>query len=200
VDRQIIKKSKQLSWLLRHGAYNQGLEMDEAGWMNIDDLLAFFEMSRAELELIVSTDNKGRFQLVGRRIRACQGHSVDNHAVTREGLEASWLEYVGDQPIWHGTTVATVQRIAHEGILPIRRTHVHCAPARDSIVGKRATSEVILDISPAKIREAGLRIFVAPNGVVLVRRIPPEAIVNGLALTKRAKRQEAGLRSFLAGC
>jgi putative RNA 2'-phosphotransferase len=171
--------------------------MDETGWMDVDDLLAFFNMSRADLDLIVNTNDKCRLQLVGQRIRACQGHSADNRAVTREALEASWLEYVGDESIWHGTSTDTLKQIAREGILPITRTHVHCAPARDSIVGKRSDVAVMLEISPARIREVGLRIFVAPNGVVLVRYVPPEAIVGLIALTKRAKKQEAELRAYL---
>ena len=197
LDRQLVNKSKQLSWLLRHGAHEQGLAMDEAGWMDIDDLLSFLNMSQAELELIVDTNNKGRFQLFDRRVRACQGHSVDNRAVTREALEASWSEYVGDASIWHGTKADAVENIARQGLLPITRTHVHCASARDSIVGKRANVAVMLEISPVKIRKAGINIFVAPNEVILVRRIPPEAIINLVALTKRAKKRETELRGYL---
>ncbi|NEO15008.1 MULTISPECIES: tRNA 2'-phosphotransferase [unclassified Moorena] len=197
MDRQLVNKSKQLSWLLRHGAHEQRLAMDEAGWMDVDELLAFLNISRTELELIVNTNNKARFQLVDQRVRACQGHSVENHAVTRKALEASWSEYVGNASIWHGTTADAVENIAHQGILPITRTHVHCASAWDSIVGKRANVAVMLEISPAKIRKAGFNIFFAPNGVVLVRHIPPDAIISLVALTKRAKKRETELRGYL---
>lgn len=197
MDDQLTTMSKRLSWLLRHGAHEQGLAMDEAGWMDVDDLLRFFHMNRAELEHIVDTNNKRRLQLAGQRIRACQGHSVGNRAVTVEGLEASWSPYTGDGPIWHGTTMEAVDPIARKGILPVSRTHVHCAPGRDSIVGKRAATAVLLEISPAKIREAGFALFVAPNGVVLVRRVLPVAVTGLFALTKKAKRREAELRACL---
>lgn len=197
VNHQLLQKSKKLSWLLRHGASAQGLSMDKGGWMEIEDLLTFLDMSMSELELIVNTNDKHRFQLDGNRIRACQGHSTDNHAITREALEASWDEYTSDDSIWHGTTVNAIESIGQEGILPIQRTHVHCAPNFDSTVGKRTSSQVILEISPVRIRKAGLNIFVASNGVVLVRQIPPEAIINLVALTKRARQQEYKLREYL---
>lgn len=197
MENRLIKKSKQLSWLLRHGAHAQGLAMDEAGWMEVDELLTFFSMTRAELKLIVDTNDKRRLQWVDGRIRACQGHSLDNRAVTREALEASWSAYIGDGSLWHGTTVDATEQIAREGILPITRTHVHCAPSRDSMVGKRAAVALLLEISPIKIREADFNLFIAPNGVVLVRHVPTEAIVGLAALTKKAKQREAELRASL---
>ncbi len=197
LDHQLVQKSKKLSWLLRHGAFDQGLAMDEAGWMDVEDLLVFFDMSQSDLELIVSTNEKRRFQLDDKRIRACQGHSINNRAITREALEASWDEYISDDSIWHGTTISVIESIGQEGILPIQRTHVHCAPNFDSVVGKRSSSQVILEISSARIRKSGLNIFVASNGVVLVRQIPTEAIIDLVALTKRAKKQKSELRACL---
>jgi putative RNA 2'-phosphotransferase len=196
VDGQNVGPSKYLCWLLRHGAATQGLKLDAAGWLCIDGLLDFARISRAELEAIVNTDPKHRLQLSGERIRACQGHSLEA-GVTREALEASWTPYILDASIWHGTAVSSVSRIAIDGIMPITRTHVHCAPSRDSIVGKRAHVHVLLEISPAKIRAAGLSIFVAPNGVVLARSIPREAIIGLLPLTHSARRAEAEMRAEL---
>jgi len=197
-NQQLTKRSKQLSWLLRHGAYDQGFAMDEAGWMNVQDVLTFLNMSRAELKLILNTNNKQRIQLRGQRVRACQGHSTNNRAVTQVALEASWLEYKSDASIWHGTTVSAMERIALQGILPMARTHVHCTPTIDSTIGKRATSEVMIEISPVKLREAGLNIYIAPNGTLLVRRVPPKAIVGCVPLTRRAKKRQAELERSMA--
>jgi len=191
-----IPKSKYLSWLLRHGGKGQGLAMDPAGWMSVDAVLEFSKISRAELELIVNTNQKHRFQLLGNSIRACQGHSLDA-GVTREALEASWVKYVADTSIWHGTSVTAIEQIAREGIVPMHRTHVHCALTKDSAVGKRANVDVLLEISPAKIRAVGLDIFIAPNGVVLVRRVPQDAIIDVLPMTKKAGKRESAMRAAL---
>lgn len=31
--------SRKLSWLLRHGATKEGIQMDEGGWVKVDDLV-----------------------------------------------------------------------------------------------------------------------------------------------------------------
>jgi len=197
INGQLAAKSKYLSWLLRHGAYEQNLTMDEAGWVKLKEILPILDISQPELEQIVNTDTKQRFQLINQSIRACQGHSTKNRAVTPDALENSWLEYTDDHSIWHSTTAGNIFNIACEGIKPMARTHVHCASRYDSSVGKRTNAPILLEISPSKIRDAGLKIFVAPNGVVLTRYVPPEAIINLIAVTKRAKKQEATLRKYL---
>lgn len=186
-SRATIARSKQLSWLLRHGARETGLAMDEAGWVAIVDVLAHTGMDRDELDEAVRTNTKGRLQLDGDRVRACQGHSLAGTPVTHEGLERSWQSHEGDAPLWHGTSRTAIDGIAQHGILPIARTHVHLAPSESSLVGKRDGVAFLLAIDPARVRAEGLGIFVAGNGVVLVREVPPRCIVGVRATTARAR-------------
>jgi putative RNA 2'-phosphotransferase len=167
--------------------------MDEAGWVNLDDLLRIARMSKTDLDRVMNTDPKHRLQLVGERIRACQGHSLDT-GVTREGLERSWSGYHGAGSIWHGTQLSAVPQIARQGLVPGARTHVHCADTPDSTVGKRSAAHVLLEVSPAKLRAAGQDIFESPNGVVLVRHIPRGAIIGVVPCTKEARKQESQMR------
>ncbi|MEV8375307.1 hypothetical protein AB0P21_21410 [Kribbella sp. NPDC056861] len=51
------------------------------------------------------------------------------------------------------------------------------APARNSHVGRRSKVDVLLGIDPEKL---GQPVFEAPNGVLLVREVPPEAIAQVL--------------------
>lgn len=196
MNKQLVKKSKRLSWLLRHGATEVGLDMDEAGWVDVGAVLRTLHMSLADLEWVVRENDKRRLQLEGGRVRACQGHSVDNLAVTREGLEASWAVYADEAPVWHGTSVEAVPSIAREGILAVGRTHVHLAPGMTSKVGKRASVHVMLEVSPARVREAGFEVYSAPNGVVLAREIPAGCIVGLHPMTKRAHEQASILRKL----
>ena len=172
-----VRLSRRLSWLLRHGATERGLAMDEAGWAAVADVLVAAGITRAELEQAVAENDKRRLQLDGERVRACQGHSLAGAPVTREALEASWEPFAGDGLLWHGTGRHALARIAEQGILPGARTHVHLAEATDSRVGKRAAVDVLVAVSPARLRDAGLPVFRAPNGVLLVRRVPPDCIV-----------------------
>jgi putative RNA 2'-phosphotransferase len=182
-----------LSWLLRHGARTAGVTLNEAGWASLDEVLRVSGLVRHEVEAIVANDPKRRLQIEGGRIRACQGHTPQS-GVTPEGLEASWMAYTADAPVWHGTSVEAAERIAREGILPIERTHVHAAPTADGIVGRRTSTHVLLQIDPRRMRQAGLGLFIAPNGVVLARRIPRQAITGLVPLTRRARKAATALR------
>lgn len=192
----ITRKSKKLSWLLRHGAGSEGLPMDAAGWVPVEDVLARLRLSRGELAEVVRLNTKRRLQWQGERIRCCQGHSLDGMPVTLDALEASWVPWRGGT-VWHGTHLDAIEPICREGIRPGRRTHVHLAPALESGVGKRAAVHVMLAVDPARMAEAGVPLFEAPNGVVLTRRVPPQCIVELRPMTRRAQAQAAALRALL---
>lgn len=196
MNRKMTQTSTRLSWLLRHGAAETGIAMDGAGWVAVSDVLDELHISLATLEESVRSNSKRRLEHDGDRVRACQGHSTAGTPVTAEALEASWRPYAGDASIWHGTSLDVVAKIAAEGIWPQARTHVHLAPALESTVGKRAAVHVMLEVSAARLREAGIGVFEASNGVVLVRSVPPACIVGVRAITRRARAQAPELAAL----
>jgi len=187
MSKATIKNSKRLSWLLRHGIKEAGIPMDAAGWVDAADVLDALDLSHKQLLDAVATNDKGRLQLAGDRLRACQGHSRANMPVTRDALEASWRTFqpeTQDQgSLWHGTGVGAIRGIAAQGIQPGERTHVHLAPRPDSHVGKRASVELLLEVSLDRLANVGISIFEAPNGVVLVRHVPLDCIIDVTAKT-----------------
>ncbi|WP_433935000.1 RNA 2'-phosphotransferase [Sorangium cellulosum] len=195
----MTETSKKLSWLLRHGAPSMGIAMDDAGWVAVDDVLKALGMPRSRLDEAVENNTKNRLEIRGDRMRASQGHSREGMPVTLAGLEASWEEVLGDAPLWHGTSVDAVRSIAREGIRPAARTHVHCTDALDSAVGKRAKVDVMLEISPARLRARGIRVFRSQNGVILAREVPVGCIVGLVPIVARAKGEAAALRALLFG-
>jgi putative RNA 2'-phosphotransferase len=110
--------------------------------------------------------------------------------VTHEALEASWEEVQEDAPVYHGTRIAALPGIAREGILPGERTHVHLAEALDSTVGKRSAVDVMIEVSPARLRAEGFGLFRSPNGVLLTRHVPVAAIVGLVPMIERAQRRQ----------
>lgn len=195
---QVSEVSKKLSWLLRHGAGEAGLAMDEAGWVPVDEVLRKLHLSAETLTRVVAENNKARLEWEGGRIRACQGHSTDGMPVTREALEASWARYEGSGPLWHGTSVDAVPSILREGILSVGRTHVHLAEATDSKVGKRAQVDVLLEVSVPGLKEAGLGVFQSSNGVILVRSVPPSCLIGVVAQTRAGRARQGELEALLA--
>jgi putative RNA 2'-phosphotransferase len=192
----ITRVSKELSWLLRHGAGEQGLAMDAAGWVSIDEVLRKLRIPRATLDEVVAKNNKSRLQVEGGRIRACQGHSRAGMPVTLDALEASWVLDTRDDAIWHGTNLDALASIAKEGLLPIDRTHVHLAEGLDSSVGKRANVAVMLKVEPPRMRAEGIGLYRSPNGVLLARRVPPSCITDVRCVSARAKREEPQVRAL----
>ena len=78
-----VRDSKFLAGVLRHNPGKIGVELDPAGWVDVDVLLAALKrrgrrIDRARLEYVVANNNKKRFEFdeSGARIRASQGHSV----------------------------------------------------------------------------------------------------------------------------
>lgn len=194
---QNTELSKKLSWLLRHGAPSQGIAMDAAGWVAVDDVLRALRISREELAQAVELNTKSRIDVRGERVRASQGHSTEGMPVTLDALEASWERLSSAGPLWHGTAIEALRGIAREGIVPQARTHVHLTDALDSRVGKRARVDVMIEISAPRLDALGIGVFQSQNGVVLVRRVPTSAIVGVRALSSRAQREEATLRGLL---
>ncbi|WBQ06807.1 RNA 2'-phosphotransferase [Kribbella sp. CA-293567] len=89
----------------------------------------------------------------------------------------SWRRVRPAGLLWHGTNLTVLDAILRTGLRPGRRTHVHLAPAQNSHVGRRSRVDVLLGSDPQRL---GQPVFVAPNGVLLVREVPPDAIVEVL--------------------
>src|SRR5262245_5338774 len=83
-EKQRTRTSKFLSLVLRHEPEQIGLQLDSAGWVDVDGLLAACRkhgmlITREELDEVVATNEKKRFAFSddGLRIRANQGHSIE---------------------------------------------------------------------------------------------------------------------------
>ena len=81
------KLSKALSFVLRHGAIQEGLKMDTAGFVKVDDIIQYLKVKKGykdvhikEIQAVVDQNDKKRFQLKDQGkntyIRATQGHSI----------------------------------------------------------------------------------------------------------------------------
>ncbi len=169
--------SRFLSLVLRHQPDLLGIELDSAGWVEVDVLLAALaangrETSRAQLQEIVATNDKQRFAFNAdaTRIRASQGHSIDVD-----------LEYRACQPptlLYHGTVARFLDSIRRQGLDKRSRHHVHLSATIETAttVGRRRGDPVILEVDAAKMVQAGHSFFVSENGVWLTDAVPPDFI------------------------
>jgi putative RNA 2'-phosphotransferase len=168
----VVRISKFLSRHLRHRPGDIGLTLDEGGWVDVDELLdacrrAGVVISRDELTQVVTANDKQRFSLVGDRIRANQGHSVDVDL----GLEAVRPPEV----LYHGTIAANLPAIRAEGLRPMQRHDVHLSADVDTAkrVGARRGKPVVLTVQAEAMYAEGYEFRVSENGVWLVSAVPP---------------------------
>ncbi|WP_223833569.1 RNA 2'-phosphotransferase [Pedobacter riviphilus] len=116
MDNKIIKGiSKLLSYILRHSPETIGLELDENGWADVNELIAKFDLydrriDFEQLDYIVENNDKKRFAFNDdkTKIRASQGHSI---AVELNLNQAEPLAY-----LYHGTVEKFLSDIKSQGL------------------------------------------------------------------------------------
>ena len=132
-----------MSLILRHKPEVIGIQLDEHGWANVEELIAGIaktqEFNRDILELIVRTDEKQRYSFNedGTLIRANQGHSIP--------VDVELKEMQPPETLWHGTGEKYVASIDQQGLNPRTRLYVHLSKDRETAkkVGQRHGKPVL---------------------------------------------------------
>ena len=164
--------SKFLSLILRHKPEVIGIQLDEHGWADVDDLIRGIAksrpFSRAMLEQIVAEDAKQRYSFNGDHtlIRANQGHSIP--------VDVELPEVQPPEILFHGTGTKSVPSIDREGLLPMSRLYVHLSAdaATARTVGQRHGTPVIYQVRAGQMARDGIPFYRSVHGVWLGRRVP----------------------------
>lgn len=179
--------TRNLSWLLRHGANKEGLEVDAKGFVPVSQVLGHRKIrqeirSLDQLRQVVKDDNKGRFELwqdpngKGFFIRAVQGHSID--IVADEATSPITLEDAPNRIAVHGTYRKFLGSILAEGLCRMGRIHIHFAqglpPSSNAsesgpvvISGMRSSAQVAIYVDLVKAIADGVPFYLSANGVIL---------------------------------
>jgi len=175
-NKKLNEISKFFSYVLRHAPEHIALVLDQQGWAEIDRLIAGARtcghtVDRQTLDEVVATNDKKRFEISadGLRIRAVQGHSTSI-------VNRVFVEQCPPDVLYHGTATRFLESILREGLKPGTRHHVHLSALADVAlsVGKRYGKPVLLTIDARRMHEAGVKFFLAENGVWLVDAVAPE--------------------------
>ena len=163
-----VRISKRLSFVLRHRPDSVGLTLDDAGWADVEELLAALRLTRPQLEQVVAGNDKQRFAFdaTGTRIRASQGHSVP----VALGYESA----VPQAELFHGTVERFLPAILAEGLRPGNRHAVHLSADVETArrVGSRRGRPVVLRVDAAAMAASGATFTRSANGVWLVAAVP----------------------------
>lgn len=176
--KDLVKLGRFISLVLRHSPETIGLELDKNGWADVESLLSGMNKKGRRIDFgtlneIVETNNKKRYEFSKdlKKIRACQGHSIDVD-----------LELRPEQPpefLYHGTAVRNLDIIKKEGLKRIERQHVHLSEDRDTAynVGRRHGKPFIIKVLSGDMYRNGKKFYISKNKVWLSEDIESRYLV-----------------------
>ena len=171
------RTSRYMSLILRHKPEVIGIQLDEHGWANVEELIAGIaktqEFNRDILELIVRTDEKQRYSFNedGTLIRANQGHSIP--------VDVELPAAIPPETLWHGTGEKYVASIDQQGLIPKGRLYVHLSSdaATATKVGSRHGKPVLYIVKTKEMYDDGYSFFLSKNGVWLTKEVPVKYLI-----------------------
>lgn len=176
--RANIELSRTVSHALRHAPWLYELEPDEAGWVAAEALLdglrrrkRWRDLTMAELEAMVVSNDKRRYELRDGLIRALYGHSLAGKLARDRAVPPPVL--------YHGTAPETLPAIREHGLLPMSRQYVHLStdvPIARQVGGRKAAQPVILHVDAAGAHRDGITFYRGNDLIWLADRIPPRYI------------------------
>lgn len=177
MEKQLKHISKFISLVLRHKPDEIGLEMDEQGWVTVEELIRKmnqkgFVIDKDILNTIVETNDKKRFAFNADKslIRANQGHSIE--------VDLDLQSLTPPDVLYHGTTDRFLDSILKTGLQKQKRQHVHLSATIETArtVGSRHGKPVILTIDTRAMHDAGFKFYLSENKVWLTEAVPVEFI------------------------
>lgn len=166
--------SKALSYLLRHGAIKEKLNIDSKGYIPINELLNHnrlksLQVKHEDIKRIVLNNDKQRFKIIKPNdvelICANQGHSISD--VGNQSLIEFTEETIPDE-IYHGTYLKKLDLIVSSGGLnKMSRNHIHFTNSGNNLSGIRKTCNVLIYIDGKKCLQDGIKFYRSDNGVIL---------------------------------
>jgi putative RNA 2'-phosphotransferase len=174
-DKQLVQISKFLSLVLRHQPELIGIELDQNGWVDVNDLLQKSndygqQFDRHILNHIVNTNSKKRFAFneTFDKIRASQGHSLT--------IELGYTNQKPPTLLFHGTSEKSVQSILSNGLEKRSRHHVHLSTNMEIAlkVGQRHGKPVLFKVFSEQMFNDNYSFFISDNDVWLTECVPPK--------------------------
>lgn len=165
--------SKFMSYILRHNPNKFNIKLDVNGWTNLDHLInilnkdrRFHDLEIVDIQNMIKTSNKMRFEIHNKQIRALYGHSIDKKIKKEQSKPPIYL--------YHGTARRFMDSIRKKGLIPKNRQYVHLSKDVDTalIVGKRRDDRpVILKIEAKRAYEEGINFYKEKDDIWLCDEI-----------------------------
>ena len=177
MKEQTKRISKLMSYVLRHNPSELALDMDEQGWVLIEQLInnARTKGKKIDFDIVrmaVETNDKKRFTISedGKYIRANQGHSID--------IDLALESFEPPEILLHGTATKNLDSIMKDGLKKMNRHHVHLSEDQNTAtsVGIRYGKPILLRVNAKQMVIDGFKFYRSDNNVWLVDSVPAKYI------------------------
>ncbi|MFZ6044718.1 RNA 2'-phosphotransferase [Pseudomonas sp. CR3202] len=175
-----VSLSRIASHALRHEPWLYELELDDEGWVPVEELLSalraekpeWSSLSEADLNEMIAASDKKRHELRDGKIRALYGHSVPDKLLKQPAEPPAVL--------YHGTSPEMAVLIKASGLQPMSRQYVHLSvdTATAEQVGRRkARAPVLLEVRAKLAAESGVPFYRGNDLVWLADQVPAQFIM-----------------------
>ena len=179
MDR-LTELSREISYALRHAPWEYELEMDEEGWVPVEQLLdalhkeeKWGNVSENDLIIMIQKSEKKRHEISNGKIKAHYGHSIPMKIV-KEKKEPP-------EVLYHGTAGRFLNSIREKGLLPKGRQYVHLSQdvkTAHSVGMRHDVKPCILKIDARQAWNDGIIFYYGNEKVWLADEIPSRYSVN----------------------
>lgn len=169
VENQFVNlqdASRKLAFLLRH---DKDYDFPSNGYRTVENLVTECGYTLTELEEIVSTDEKGRYEFNDDHtmIRATQGHSVM--------VDVGFKETVPPVFLYHGTSDRFIDSIMKNGIQKMSRQYVQLSfdiATAKKVGARHGGKTLVLRIFAHDMYKDGFKFYLSVNGVWNIDEVP----------------------------
>ena len=166
--------SKEVSYALRHAPWEYELEMDDEGWVSVQQLLdalhkdnKWEKVSEEDICSMIAMSEKKRHEMEDGKIRAFYGHSIP--------MKISKIQSKPPEILYHGTARRFMESIMKNGLSPQSRQYVHLSQDVETAqnVGKRHDDKpYILRIDSLRAWNDGISFYYGNEKVWLADTVP----------------------------
>ena len=176
-DKESDKLGRVLALVLRHAPEKFDVEMDINGWVDISTLCDGIKSQRRDFhwlrpwhfEAVTITEEKGRYEVQGARVRATYGHSIE--------IEIDLPTDDIPEVLFYPVTPEEIDDVIKLGIKGGDRRHVHLSKsvAKAYEAGSvRIKSPSIVEVDAVRAIADGIDIYRAGKLVFLTEEVPPQ--------------------------
>ena len=177
-DNEMDRIGRTVTGILRHFPQNFGVNMDEHGFVSIEDMAqsikrrkrGFGWLREEHIIALAETDAKGRYEIRDGRMRATYGHTVD---VNLDDLPGDNIP----ENLYYPAAEEEAPMLIERGIKPTDRRMVHLSGTKEKAMEAgliRNESPVILAIDAKRAIEDGIPIKRAGKAVYLTKEVTSE--------------------------